>query len=173
MRFTPRVIAYLESRSVTSALIGGVALGVHGIARATLDVDLLVADPAVLRPAFWRAGAALGSPEIRRGDSEDPLAGVVHFARRSEPVDVLVGRGDWTRKILARRQHVRLGRAALPVVDRADLVLLKLFAGGPQDLLDVRLLLAADAGDLAATVQSRLRQAPPSLRRLWKRTRPG
>lgn len=147
------------------------ALGVHGIARATVDVDLLVADPAVLRPGFWAAGRALGAPIIRRGDSEDPLDEVVRFARRREPVDVLVGRGSWTRQILARRQHVRLGRTALPVVERADLVTLKLFAGGPQDVLDIELLLAADAGGLATTVASRLRDAPPSVRRMWKRTR--
>ena len=172
MKFAPRVIAYLESRGVPCALIGGVALGVHGIARATLDVDLLVGDPAVLQLEFWAGRRALGTPEIRRGDAEDPLAGVARFARREEPVDILVGRGVWTRKILARRRHVRLGRVALPVVDRADLVMLKLFAGGPQDLLDVQLLLAADAGELAAAVRSRLREAPPSVRRQWMRTRP-
>ena len=173
MRFTPRVIAYLESQGVACALIGGVALSVHGIARATLDVDLLVADPAVLQREFWGAATALGTAEIRRGDAEDPLAGVVRFARRREPVDVLVGRGAWTRKILARRQHVRLERATLPVVERADLVVLKLFAGGPQDLLDVKLLVAADTGGrLAALVESRLREAPPSVRRTWKRMRP-
>ncbi len=91
MRFTPRVVIYLESRGVPSALIGGVALGVYGIARATLDVDLLVADPAVLKPAFWAAGRSLGVPEVRSGDADDPLAGVVRFARSREPVDVLVG----------------------------------------------------------------------------------
>jgi hypothetical protein len=172
MRFAPRVITYLESRRVPCALIGGVALSVHGIARATLDVDLLVADPAILKRAFWAAGGALGTPEIRRGDADDPLAGIVRFARRREPVDVLVGRGLWTRKILTRRQHLQIGRTSLPVVDRADLVLLKLFAGGPQDLLDVELLLAADAGDLAEAVQKRVREAPPAAQRRWKHTRP-
>jgi hypothetical protein len=34
-------------------VIGGVALSAHGIARATLDTDVLVADPAVLDPTFW------------------------------------------------------------------------------------------------------------------------
>jgi len=171
MKRAPRVITYLESRGVTCALIGGVALGVHGIARATLDVDLLVADPAVLRRAFWPTQGPLRAPAIRRGDADDPLAGVARFARSQEPVDVLVGRGGWTREILARRQHVRLGRAAVPVVDRADLVLLKLFAGGPQDLLDVQLLLAADTGDLPGTVTARLHEAPPSVRRQWARMR--
>ena len=47
------VIAYVAKRRKKSALIGGEALAVHGIARATLDSDLLVARPEVLRAGFW------------------------------------------------------------------------------------------------------------------------
>jgi hypothetical protein len=69
-----------------------------------------------------------------------------------------------------RRMTLRVRRSIVPVVDRADLVLLKLFAAGPQDLLDVRLLLAADeTGELHQTVEARLPGAPPVLRRQWRR----
>ena len=47
-------------------------------------------------------------------------------------------------------------------MDAADLVLLKLYAGGPQDMLDVRLLFAADPA-LRAVVQARIEATPPSV----------
>jgi len=168
MNAAVRVIAYLDRKGVVCALIGGVALGAHGIARATLDADLLVADGIVLTREFWRGLTGAGLPEIRRGDADDPLGGVVRFAGDTESVDVLLGRGLWTSQILARRIRLRVQRRAVPVVDRADLVGLKLFAGGPQDLLDVRLLVEADPA-LTRVVESRLGEAPRSVRQRWRR----
>jgi hypothetical protein len=169
MKAALRVIAHLHARGLPCALIGGIALGAHGIARATLDTDLLVADPAVLRASFWQGFAALGAPEIRRGDADDPLAGVVRFADDAASVDVLVGKGAWMRAIVARAIMVRLRGRRVPAVDRADLVLLKLFAGGPQDLLDVRLLLAQDPAALRERVEQRLTSVPRSIRTAWRR----
>ena len=44
---------YLANRGVPFALIGAVALAVHGAARFTADVDLLTLDEAVLERGFW------------------------------------------------------------------------------------------------------------------------
>ena len=165
----PQITSYLEIRGVPCALIGGVALSAHGIARATLDTDVLVADSAVLDPTFWADFAGSQAPEIRRGDAGDPLLGAVRLTGTAEPVDVIVGRAPWTRQILDRRIRVVVSDHSLPVVDRADLVLLKLFAGGPQDLLDVRLLLAAGGPALEGEVEARLTQAPASVREVWCR----
>lgn len=169
MNATARVIEYLDRRGVAAALIGGFALGAHGIARATLDVDVLVADAVVLDPPFWAEDPDLGVPEIRRGDSSDPLLGLVRFSLADEPVDVIVGRGAWIGHVLERRLSITVGGHPLPVVDRVDLVLLKLFAGGPQDLLDVRLLLEAGSTPLRRQVEERLAQAPASVRDAWER----
>lgn len=52
--------------------------------------------------------------------------------------------------------------------DAADLVLLKLDAGGPQDRLDIRLLLRGPAGPALRTeVESRLAALPQPLRDAW------
>jgi hypothetical protein len=57
----------------------------------------------------------------------------------------------------------------MTTVTRADLVLLKLFAGGPQDLLDIEFLLAADAGGLQAEVEEGLKGRSGVLVETWKR----
>ena len=68
------------------------------------------------------------------GDHDDPLRGVVRIDS-AEVIDVVVPRGRWQDDVLARR----LDRVILeedPVVDAADLILLKV-DGGLIDLIDV------------------------------------
>ena len=130
------------------ALIGGLALAAHGILRATRDADLLGTEPEFLRREFWAAVAAKGiAVSVRRGDSDDPLLGVVRFDREPEPdVDLVVGRERWLDGVLSRRVTLSLGGESIPVVDAPDLVLLKVDAGGPIDLIDARLLLLGPDG---------------------------
>ncbi|MDX2167806.1 MAG: hypothetical protein SF182_12105 [Deltaproteobacteria bacterium] len=168
MSLSARVIAHLERAGVPCAVIGGVALGAHGIARATLDTDVLVTDPTVLSAAFWPRRKTVPTPMIRRGAADDPLVGVASLRTDGEQVDVVVGRGAWMAAMLTRRIWAGTGRSKLPIVDRADLVLLKLYAAGPQDLLDVRLLLQADRSALRRAVESRLPAAPRRLATVWR-----
>ena len=142
-------------------------MAVHGIARATLDVDVLVVDRAVCDDHFWQDWVGPEKPEIRRGDADDPLAGVVRVTRGDEVVDIIAGKHAWQADMLQRCVQVTLEGRSLPAVDRTDLILLKLFAGGPQDLLDVRLLLAADAGELRREVERRISGLPVSVQSTW------
>lgn len=148
MSLVRRVFEVVEGRSVPVALIGGVALAAHGIVRATKDADLLATDIGLLDKTVWRPLEAESvTVSINRGDAEDPLAGVVRFRRDPEtPVDLVLGRERWLDGVLARRQPVELSGEPLQVVTAADLVLLKLDAGGPIDLIDARLLLSGPDG---------------------------
>jgi len=170
MSLVGEVAAYLGKRRIKCALIGGEALAVHGVARATLDSDLLVATSDVLRGPFWSDLSPAATVEIRRGDPDDPLAGAARIHRRTEQTDVIVGR-PWVRPMLDRGLRIRIGSDDLPVVDRADLILLKLFAAGPQDLLDVRLLLESEEDETTAHVESRLSGVPQEVVRAWRRLR--
>lgn len=166
-----RVAGHLAAERVAHALIGAAALAAAGVSRSTVDLDLLVTDRRVLAISFWRP---LADPEttidIRRGDDEDPLAGVVRIDRGDDrPIDVVVGRAAWQARAIAR---ARTGIAAAPVVEPRDLVLLKLYAGGPQDLWDVRQLLALpNAPELAAEVEADLVGLPRELARRWAEAR--
>lgn len=162
------VLDVLDRRGSAAALIGAVALAAHGIVRATLDFDLLSVETGLLAGEAWADLAASGAVvEIRRGDSDDALAGVVRISRAGEaPVDVVVGKRRFLEDVLARRRPLVVRGRRVPVAGGADLVIVKVFAGGPQDLLDAELLLAGEEGDaLRAEVESRLPELPAGLRR--------
>ena len=150
-------------------------LGCARIARSTYDTDLLTTDVCVLEPAPWAelAAEAKCHVDVRRGDADDPLAGVVRVSRGSErDVDVIVGRSAWQRDVIERAGEIDLGGLRLRVVTPADLVLLKLYAGGAQDVWDVEQLLAVGVRDaIMAEVESRLVLLPPDARATWTRVR--
>jgi hypothetical protein len=83
-------------------------------------------------------------------------------------VDVVVGRGAWQRDLLTRAEPMRIGAVDVPVVTAADLVLLKLYAGGSQDKWDIEQLLAADAdGDVRTAVERHIGALPNRCRTVW------
>ena len=170
MTLLGRTVRHLAEASSPAALIGGVALAVHGVTRYTEDADLLSVDPAILEDSFWEILRKQGTRvEVRRGDFDDPLLGVVRLTEAGEkPVDVVVGRSSWHPEVLSRRRRLHVGGEDLPVADAADLVLLKLEAAGPQDLLDIRLLLAGPEGaGIRADVEARLEDLPFPLKKAW------
>jgi hypothetical protein len=160
----------LRRHGTPFALVGAAALAVHGVPRSTRDLDLLTIDVRCLDTEYWRSiGAGAIDVTIRRGDAADPLAGVTRLRPTDgAPVDVVVGRSAWQRGVLDRAQPATVDDIVLPVAQAADLVLLKLFAGGPQDLWDVAQLLHGDeAGTIAAEVESRLPALGAECARLW------
>jgi hypothetical protein len=163
------VVRALDAAGVRYALIGGLALAARGAARATVDVDLLTADDRVLQKDFW-SGL---EPMVRKGDFEDPLAGVIRFAGE-EPVDVVVAKYKWQRDLVERAEVVPLRGLMVRVPSSADLILLKLFAGGFRDLNDVRQLLDAGSRDqLVRDVSGALGELPPDMNERWKRVLAG
>lgn len=173
MTLLDRVHAVLESQGIPHALVGAAALAAAGVSRSTFDIDLLVTDTTVLRPAAWEALRTAGaSVDIREGDMDDPLRGVVRIELGVErPIDVIVGRHAWQARALERAISAGPGPR---VVAPRDLVLLKLHAGGAQDLWDIRELLRLDSDSaLAREVESDLRDMPEALRAAWTRVYSG
>ncbi len=167
MTLLDRVLRILGEANVPHALIGAAALAANGVARSTFDLDLLAVDFRCLDESLWAALRAHDATvEIRRGDADDPLLGIVRCEAPGErPVDVVVGRHAWQSRALSRA--VRSG-AGPPIVGPLDLVLLKLYAGGPQDLWDIRQLLdASDRPALSAQVDNEVGQLDAEARRLW------
>jgi predicted nucleotidyltransferase len=163
------VVAHLERRGVGYAVIGATALSLVGMVRATVDVDLLTVDRSVLVDEFWTGLDA--TIDVRRGDFEDPLAGVVKIARRgAQPVDVVVGKYKFNLAVIERASREVVNDVAAHVASVADVILLKLFAGGPRDAWDVAETLKF-APAAAAEVDARIADLPDDARALWQRIR--
>ena len=165
------VLRVLERLAAPYALIGGYALAARGFARSTIDLDLLTTDTRVLDPSTWGDLAAEGAHvDCRRGDSEDPLAGVTRIELpHSILVDVILARWKWQEAVIGRAEKVSIGSIHLPVPTASDLILLKLAAGGALDLRDAAALLAAgDRSALITEVEGRLPDVRPDVRDVWR-----
>lgn len=172
MNLLARVSESLRAAGIPYALIGASALTIHGVNRSTLDVDLFAVDPACLDRQTWDLLAAEGiGVDVRRGEPDDPLAGVVRFEVPIElPVDLVVGKYVWQRKMIERAGTAIFAGVEVPVLGGADLILLKLYAGGPQDAWDIQQILAGPERDsLIAGVERELPELPKECSRLWRR----
>jgi predicted nucleotidyltransferase len=168
------VVGVLEGQRVRYALIGAAALAIHGVSRATADVDLLTLDTRVLDESLWATFTDRGvGIRLLKGELDDPLAGTVRVSAAADIVDIVVGRFDWQREIVESARRLSVGELSLPVAAPTGLILLKLHAGGPKDAWDVRGLLDAveDAAEVASEVERALARLPQDARRLWSRLR--
>ena len=163
------VIKTLRDADVPFALIGALALAAHGVARATVDVDFMTAERRVLADDFWKGVREHGaSVKVRAGDFEDPLAGVVSIDG-DDAVDVVVAKYKWQRDVIERAKSVEMNKWVVNVPSPADLILLKLYAGGYGDLQDIARLISARGDKLIAEVTSALQNLPPDMRARWEK----
>lgn len=155
-------------------MIGAAAMAVHGVSRSTRDLDLFTTAQECLVDSFWDAlGAAGIEARVRRGDADDPLAGVVRFTRdREHPIDLVVGKSAWQAGVAANAREAQIEGVSVPVVSRLELILLKLYAGGPQDAWDIEQLLESpDRARLTARVEASLGALPARCHEQWTRIR--
>jgi len=150
-------------------------MAVHGVSRSTRDLDVLVTDVACLGRAYWER-AKLDDVDItmHRGDADDPLAGAVRLRPRGGggPLDVVIGRSGWISGVLERAASSEVDGVHVPVARRADLILLKLYAGGAQDAWDIEQLLAgAGSNAVIDDVERELPRLPLHASQLWRRIR--
>lgn len=161
----------LEALEAPYALIGAHAMAARGYPRFTVDVDFLTTDPRVLARATWvdleHDGATV---DPRRGDADDPLAGIVHILLGDgSDIDVVLAKWPWEARVIARAERMTVMGASLPVPRTSDLILLKLAAGGYLDLRDVAALLEVGNRDhLIREVEEVIADVRPDVRGVWR-----
>jgi len=155
------VVQILRREKVDYAVIGAFALTVHGVVRATTDVDaLLFTTPgrlAKLETPFRRAGFNV---EVRIAEADDPVSGMLVLRDDlHNRVDLLGGLRHLDPGVLSRTLEVEFRDETLRIIGREDFIAMKCFAGSPQDLLDARSAYHAAPGpidlDLLRTVSRR------------------
>lgn len=167
-----RVAELLFEEKIEFVVIGASAMAVYGVSRSTHDVDLMTIDARALKAATWTVLESEGIEiDLKYGDIQDPLRGVVRFeAQNQRPVDLIVGHGGWQAGIFDHVGRAVFEGVELPVVGQVNLILLKIYAGGPQDLWDIRQLLDCDqSSELQLLVSAAVDKLPADLRRTWSK----
>jgi len=136
-----RAFASLESHDVRYVVIGGIAAVLHGVPRATFDLDLLI-EPSPgnaerLLEALHEAGlgtASLTTPEEVLANETTVFDDYVRVDIQTSTPGVAFD-GAWRRRVTMHFQ----GQAFF-VLSLDDLIASKTAAGRPVDLEDARLL---------------------------------
>ena len=167
-----RVRRELDEMGAPYALIGAHAMAARGYPRFTVDIDLLTSERRVLDEGTWTALQREGARvDPRRGDDDDPLAGVVHILLPDGiDIDIVVSKWKWESDVIARSEMLAVAEGVtVPVPLTSDLILLKLAAGGFMDLRDAAALLAVgDRDTLTREVESRIADVVPDIRAVWR-----
>jgi hypothetical protein len=152
------VAQILEAHKIRYAVVGAMAATVHGVVRASVDADavlaLSVSGLAALEPELARAGWTC---ELRRGDATDPIAAVLEVSdRHGNRVDLLVGLRGLEAAAFERAVRVPFQGSELPVAGREDFIAMKVYARERQDIADAEHVLEACSGPLDLELLRRL-----------------
>jgi len=138
-----QLISALNENGVEYAVCGGLAMAIHGFARATLDIDLLIREESLEKAykiaetkGFDFRGLDISlkekAVEIRRVSKIDDDGEVL-------PLDLLLVTPQ-TEDVWASREAIDFLGGRLWVVSREGLIKMKRLAGRPQDLADIERL---------------------------------
>ncbi len=147
-----RIGMMLDAKRVNWATIGALAVAYHGVYRASLDADALISlkgaglDLDELGKLLSAEGLTV---EIRMGEEGDPLGFVVRISDADEnQVDLIGGIRNLDQGFFARTLNDEFDGMKLRVASPEDLIALKLYAGGPQDLEDAKSVLAVQGSSI-------------------------
>jgi Nucleotidyltransferase of unknown function (DUF6036) len=149
----------VEAFESVSAAFGGLGLRwyvfgaqaaiLHGIARATADIDVTV-DPGARKTAEIARALTSHGFTLRIDDEafveRTRVLPVTH--KSGVPVDVVLAGPGLEDLFFERVVHRRVGSVEVPIASAEDLIVMKVLAGRDKDLDDVRGLLTARKRDL-------------------------
>jgi predicted nucleotidyltransferase len=152
------LVALFDERATAYAVIGAMAVAVHGAIRASQDADALVkVSVAELRDLKSFLELRDYATQLRVGDHDDPIGAVLEVSDRyGNRVDLLAGLRGLDGDAFTRVIRVHYENATLKVIGLEDLIAMKAHAGGPLDLQDARRILEANHGALDAELVMQL-----------------
>ncbi len=138
-----QIVSAFEKNNIEYAVCGGLSLAVHGFARATMDIDLLILPESLERvydvakaEGFDIRGLDISfkqrAVEIRRVSKIDSDGEVLSL-------DLLLVT-EHVQSVWDTREKIDFLGNSLSVVSREGLITMKQLAGRPQDLADIERL---------------------------------
>lgn len=139
-----RIINALNENEIEYAVCGGWAMAIHGVPRATIDIDLLISADSLEKVFaiakendYWLEGLPMsfhgGQIEIRRISKIDDETGFVLM------LDLLLVTSEIS-DIWQEKQIKPLENGSVSVVSREGLIKLKTLSGRTQDKADIEKL---------------------------------
>jgi hypothetical protein len=135
----------LEEEQIPHAVMGGLAVRVYGIPRATFDLDFTLSLPRDDLPRLYDLLEARGYtvPEAYRKGWLDVISGppLVKYrllaAGRTIDLDFFLAESEFQKSVLSRKRRERVNGCLVWLVSPEDLILLKLIAGRARDMADI------------------------------------
>ena len=151
-------VLLFERLETPYAVMGGIAVRMHGIPRPTHDVDFTVAIDRKRLPDLYQSVRDLGYtvPEQYATGWVDRVAGMpvvkvrLYLEGRGVDIDIFLAESSFQEQLLARRRREQIDDLSVWIATPEDLILLKLLSHRPRDI--------ADIGDILFT-QGRLDEA--------------
>jgi len=141
----------LDALGIRWFLFGGQAAIIYGSTRVTEDIDVTIelgaCTPRRLVSAVLRKGFALRAGTTPALVERDRVLPIVHTAS-SIPVDIVFAGPGLEESFLARRQEHQREGTRIPVASPEDLIVMKILAGRPRDVDDIRAVLRATKSTL-------------------------
>ncbi|MBI3295758.1 MAG: hypothetical protein HYZ71_13615 [Deltaproteobacteria bacterium] len=136
------VVPLLDRLAIPHAIVGALAASYFGVVRGSLDADAIisVSGPTTRIDQLVLSLKKLGlSVSLRMGDPSDPLIGVISLEdSHHNRVDLILGIRGMDPAAFSRVVETSLLGSTIRIIGIEDFIAMKLFAGGPIDLNDVR-----------------------------------
>ncbi len=135
--------AFLVAK-VDYAVVGGMAVNVHGYVRATNDLDIFIRPTEENARAAFAALSALGvpldglEPADLLNDEEN-----LRFGPEEDHIDILASIGEMSfEQVWRNRVETSVGELSIPFISKSDLIENKQQIGRLRDLADIEELSA-------------------------------
>lgn len=140
------LVDLFDRLSLPYAIMGGIAVRAHAIPRPTYDVDFTLAAPPERLGELLAAIEARGYtvPDQYAGGWTDRVGGMplvkirLYLDGRGVDADIFLVETSFQRDVIERRVACEVEGRPMWIVSAEDLVLFKLIASRPRDLIDIQ-----------------------------------
>ncbi len=133
------LLAAFAAAKVEYAVVGGVAVNIHGFVRATHDLDIFIRPTEENARAAFGALLALGVP-LEGLEPNDLLNDeeTLRFGPEEDHIDILAAIGEMSfDQVWRNRVEVQVEELSVPFISKADLIANKRQVGRLRDLAEV------------------------------------